>query len=180
MKRFFHNLIIAAFLMCTITSCYITGWWIKTDYKLLSDKEKELIAHPRVPIDSLPYDGHVALVTTDQLKETITQHDSVLVYMWRPYCKSENCSSPSMVEYYCDKHGYKPYIVLDQYTDWLHYYDGKSPLLMIDPAQWNTNKMSEYLDNIWMEFTGKDMEANDYNIYLLFHQGQFVRTLKRL
>lgn len=164
------------------SSCLIqiNGISLSKDYKHLPEYCKEQIVESNLPLDSLRYDGNVYLITTDVLLSQIEHEDSSLVYIWTPYCKSDACSSPQMFEEYCQAHGYRPYIILDQYTEWHQYYNGKSRLLMFDPKQWDTNSCHKYIDNIDIALTGSVPKANNYASYHFYSKGQHVKSMRYL
>lgn len=165
-----------------LSSCIIqiNGISLSKDYKHLPESCKKRFVEANVPLDSLRYDGNVYLITTDVLFSHIEKEDSSLVYIWTPYCKSDACCSPQMFEEYCQAHGYRPYIILDQYTEWQQYYDGKSRLLMFDPKQWDTNSCHKYIDNIDIALTGRIPKVNIYAGYHLYGKGHLVKSMRYL
>lgn len=165
-----------------VSSCVIQihGLSLTKDFNRLPDSCKEKFVVTRSPLDSLQYDEKVYLITTDALLSHLATEDSTLVYLWTPFCKSDACTSPKMFEEYCQDHGYRPYIMLDSYTEWQQYYDGRSRLLMFNPQQWDSNSCHKYIDNIYIALTGDAMKGCDYASYLLFHQGQLVKTMRYL
>lgn len=106
-----------------ISSCVIQihGLSLRKDYNRLPDSYKEKFVATCFPFDRLQYDEKVYLITTDALLSHMATEDSSLVYLWTPFCKSDACTSPKMFEEYCLDHGYHPYILLDQYTEWQVY-----------------------------------------------------------
>ncbi len=165
-----------------ISSCVIQihGLSLRKDYNLLPDSYKEKFVDTCFPFDSLQYDEKVYLITTDALLSHLATEDSSLVYLWTPFCKSDACTSPKMFEEYCQDHGYHPYILLDQYTEWQEYYNGRSRLLMINPQQWDSSSCRKYLDHVYIDLTGNDMKSSNYASYLLFHKGRLVKTMRYL
>lgn len=165
-----------------LSSCIIQihGLSLTKDYNSLPDSCKEKFVEVSSPFDSLLYDGNVYLITTDDLLSHMATEDSSLVYIWTPFCKSDACTSPKMFEEYCQDHGYRPYIILDQFTAWQHYFNGRSRLLMFNPQQWNTSSCSKYIDYVYIALTGNVMKDCDYAGYLLFCKGRLVKTMRYL
>lgn len=171
----------------TLSSCIITntpGFY--SGYKKLppSEKAQVIITAEETPVCDLSNDRKIYAVTAGQLLKCLEQNDTSVVYFWSPNCHSDVCISLPAAQYYCDKKGYRLYVITE-------YYDpaktrpqntNPGPLLSVNHQYYKTDYCNKYM----RKFTTGLSEGSGLgrrplgNRFFFFKKAQLVSTQQRL
>jgi phage pi2 protein 07 len=175
-------------LLVSLYSCNITIYGLTSDYSKLSEKYKKQIVFSdgKENICELEKDDKIHVTTGSQLRKCIETQDSVFVYLWNTQCHSKFCYPLSYFQSYCDSHGYKLYVVAQNYDETKMSAQQKSilqPLLSINDAFYKTKYRNKYIKLFAKDLVNdptlpkKTFSRN--NIYI-FSYGKLVSSLPHL
>lgn len=102
-----------------INSCIITrtpGFY--NGYKDLSEEEKGKVVFlaPNSKIDTLRNNGQIVVVYGEQLREYITNSDTIIIYRWSPNCTADACISVLACQEFCTSKNYKLIVIAEYYN----------------------------------------------------------------
>ena len=109
-----------------------------------------------------------------QLHALLNHFDNAIVYIWSPHCHTEVCYPLSFVQNYCDKNGYKLFVVVE-------YYDFEKAktsnpdhiqLYSIEHKFYKTDYVPRYTKRFVSDLVGKKMKI--WPRQMFFVKGQFV------
>lgn len=162
--------------LCIVSCIHLN----ENGYNQLSLSQKELVIETTHPIDSLPSDGKVYLVSAEQMKAYIGQHKKVVVYEFGAYCHSMNCISPDVAESISHKKGYVLCLLLDSFSHFLEFPKINSPVLAPNPEVFGLKQTQSCIDKMIDELTDHKLGKEDYGRYYVFENGQYLRNISSL
>ena len=149
-------------------------------YNTLTPSQKELVVETMHPIDSLRPDGKVYLVSAEQMKEYIAQHQKVVVYEFGAYCHSDNCISPPLAEDICHRKGYDFCLLLDSFSHFLEFSVISSPVLAPNPKAFGLKQTQLCIEKMMDELTDHHLGKEDYVRFYVFENGHYVKNLNNI
>jgi hypothetical protein len=169
-----------------LQSCVISIPGFYCGYKKLTPREQEevIILNPDDKIAETQSRGKILAITGNQLQAHISNKDSVLMYVWSPHCKSDNCILLSAFNTYCNSKQYN-LVVLAEYYD-MEQMNGQNggmfPIFIPNHIFYK-----RYYANTLNKRFMKDLIPDDDSVYdllngryLLFSKGQLIEQKHKL
>lgn len=166
-----------------LTGCFITntpGFY--SGYKKLSADEKQsvVITPATMPVCGIPNDQRIYAITGTQLRACLKDKDTSVVYFWSPNCHSDVCISTSAAQYYCDKKGYKLYVVAEYYDlpKMKQQNTNATPMYSVNSGAYGTDYCDKYTARFVKQLAGPAMlSKNDlYNRFFFFRADSLIHT----
>jgi len=158
----------------------VTGF--NNGYDKLTDEEKSkiVLVNENESICALEQDYRIYGVNGNQLQSCLAKNDTTLVYDWGPDCSSDNCLLISAVQNYCNKKGYKFYVLAEYYDMEIMEGQNNSDLPMLTPnhlyyGMTKSDKLNKAFKNDLLDDLDLDKE-DKYHRYLIFKGDKLVRT----
>lgn len=164
-------LAICSFLL---SSCIVVGY--NSGLNQLTTAQKEKVIRTDKPIQVLPCDSNVYIVSETQIQDYIQRQDSCIVFHW--YAACPYTFRPKGFEQYCDSLNYVPIIVMSCFS-WhsFNWFDAThTPLLFPDIEPYKTDRVYKYMEMLCQNLTGV---AEEPATFWLFKHGKFERFLRR-
>lgn len=119
--------------------------------------------------------GYIA-VNGVQMQNMLKQYDTAIVYIWSPHCHAEVCYPLSFVQNYCDRNGYKLFVVAEFYDfEKSRAFNSKHiQLYSINQKFYKTDYVLGYSKRFVSDLIGKKTKV--WPRQMMFSQGQFVDT----
>lgn len=143
-------------------------------YTSLSADQKARVVPCQDALEKLPNDGHIYLVTVEQLQQFLNNNDSVLIYEYLASCTSGHCVNPVMVEQDCNNHGVLFCIITESYDGIFALPKMEMPILAIDPKPFGKKITKECNKVFFNALTNSTWETRGYGRYYLFEKGKYV------
>lgn len=169
--------ILTALIGLCIVSCIRLN---ENGYNQLAPSQKERVVESMLPIDSLPSDGKVYLVSVAQMKDYIRNHQKVIIYEYGAYCHSENCLSPQSAEDISLLKGYDFCLLLDSFSHFLEFPMTVSPVLASNPESFGLKQGHSCIELMINELTERHLGKNDYGRFYVFKDGHFVGSINNI
>jgi hypothetical protein len=171
-------------MLCLFASCRITfevhGY--HSEYAKLSDEDKEMIvflSEDEKMNEACTDKSKVYGITARQLQEFMAEHDSVLLYIWKPYCNGFNCISPLGFRDYCIKNNYQAIVLVFCYNPFNVVrssigIDGLT-FVSVNEKHYQTDKTSKLYTILNQELSIPHIKAKERTIYKIYKKGVFDR-----
>ena len=132
-------------------------------------------------LSDLTNDGRIYAINPNQMKELLATKEKAIIYRWLPICKSENCTSLSLTQSYCDENGIELFVITDSYTEAFTQIESiKNPMFSIDIACFRIELMDYDDDLFYKELLGDKYDKKNYSRFYYFENGEFIRTYKNI
>ena len=161
-----------------LISCQIGG--LTTGYNHLTPAQKARIEKLTGRIaDVKNDDGKVYKITVAQLKDFIRGEKDVVVYQLIPYCRSESCISPTILDRFCREKKYRAVVVAVLDDELFSVKHPGMPMFSIDTEPYQTKWRSKYEPRFFDELTGITEKERSYYSFHYFHDGKYVKSYHR-
>ena len=161
-----------------LVSCQIGG--LTTGYNHLTPAQKAKVEKLIGRIaDVKNDDGKVYKITVAQLKDFIRGEKDVVVYQLIPYCRSESCISPTILDRFCREKKYRAVVVAVLYDELFSVKHPGMPMFSIDTEPYQTKWRSKYEPRFFDELTGIPEKVRGYYLFHYFHDGKYVKSYRR-
>lgn len=181
------NLLLAALVLSLFNSCVIVntpGFY--SGYKKLPDNEKAqvLFADYQDPVCNKANDKKIYAITGVQLLQCLQANDTSVVYIWSPNCHSDVCITLNAAQYFCNKNGYKLYVVMQYYDFQMlnkQRTDGQA-VYTINHKFYGTDYCNKYVRLFTKDIIGDTKQNKDdkYNRFLFFKKNKLIFTRNSL
>ncbi len=153
------------------TSCQIRG-----SFKGLTSNREELERTKPNIIESISYNcessnnkkSKIYIVNGHDLKFCISDYSKVLIYLWKPNCRSKACLDLELLQNLCDSINIELFIVAEYFD--LHKMNTKylieRPIFGIDTYFYKTNFTKYYVSKFLTDLTGKKLSYKESLFYL--------------
>lgn len=170
------SLVLGATLL--LISCRIGG--LTTGYNHLTPAQKAKVEKLIGRIaDVKNDDGKVYKITVAQLKDFIRGEKDVVVYQLIPYCRSESCISPTILDRFCREKKYRAVVVAVLYDELFSVKHPGMPMFSIDTEPYQTKWRRKYERRFFDELTGITEKERSYYSFHYFHDGKYVKSYCR-
>lgn len=130
---------------------------------------------------SITLKNKIVIVDGIELKKCISDLSNVLVYIWRPNCKSSSCIELELLQSFCDKYTIELFIVAEyyDYNKMNKAYIIKRPIFGIDTYYYKTDFTKKYLTGFLRDLIHRDFTYKESQFYY-FENAYFIKEMSQL
>ena len=142
-------------------------------FSALLPEYKEKVVPCQDAIEKLPNDGHIYLVTQEQLQQFLDKTDKVLVYEYLSYCTSTHCVNPIILEQACKKRGVLFCVIAECYDGVFSLPQMDLPIMAINPEPFRKKITKSCSREFFNKLTNSTWDTRGYGRYYLFEKGKY-------
>ena len=188
MKKMKKTIKVIGTLLGLLMVCGLLGWLTGlihingSGYADLTPEQRQRVLKCHHPIDEVRNDGNLYQINHQQVADLIKRKHNVVVYLYLPFCSSEDCISPIEAERVCTQKGYYFCLVGGVY-DGLEPLQGsslKAPILVIDHTFYHTDNYQHYCREFEKLLTGQDYDQRGFGAFHTFAGGAFKHSYDKV